>query len=447
MNSTPRHSSPKQHGSALLLTLLMLICGLMAVFSAALPSTDRNTRDAAFNAQVLSQAKAALIAFALTAGTSSDCAGNAPDCERPGDLPCPDNTADAAPLKNGKAASSCGNAQGTTGQSARLGRLPWKTLSIPDLRDASGQRLWYAVSNNFKKNTRIPVLNSDTAFGTISVRDTSGKLSFNGQNPGGIPSGVIAVIIAPGTPIKRQDGRQQNRSINAPQEYLDVVTINGIQEDNADFIDGSASNGFIQGPIKDAVGNVISNDQFVLITYDEIMKGIEQRVAGEAMRELASYDFPRPAAFADTTCLITGSDNAILSNTACQSSSAGETCGRIPVNSSAASPIWGVNSSLRGGTGNLNSWFQANLWREFVFYALPGNCNGVANSTLDIAGVRYTKAVIVVAGRLLPTSQKRQNINTEKINRANYFEASNGNSLSFASKPRSNLFNDTVVGQ
>jgi hypothetical protein len=25
----------------------------------------------------------------------------------------------------------------------RMGRLPWKTLRLPDLRDGHGERLWY----------------------------------------------------------------------------------------------------------------------------------------------------------------------------------------------------------------------------------------------------------------------------------------------------------------
>ena len=35
------------------------------------------------------------------------------------------------------------------------GRLPWKTLAIPDLRDGAGERLWYAVSVRFKRNNTI----------------------------------------------------------------------------------------------------------------------------------------------------------------------------------------------------------------------------------------------------------------------------------------------------
>lgn len=304
-----------QHGSALLIILAIVMAALMAVLVSALPKLDRTAANANANAQVLAQAKAGLIAYAITVGSQQNCGGGT-NCERPGDLPCPDATPDTPVQANGNAAGSCGAGTGITSQATRLGRLPWKTLNLPDLRDASGQRLWYAVSNNYKNNTRIPILNSETGLGTITIRNASGSVSFNGSNPGNIPSGVVAVIIAPGAPITRQDGHTQDRSVNAAQEYLDIVTINGITEDNADFIDQSATNGFIQGPIQNAQGNIISNDQMVFITYDEIMSALEKRVAGDVMQTIASMQYPNPASFSDASCLGT----TALTNPACPAS-------------------------------------------------------------------------------------------------------------------------------
>src|SRR5258708_29066232 len=43
-----------------------------------------------------------------------------------------------------------------------IGRIPWKTLGIDDLRDASGERLWYALAHNFRKLSGTTVINSDT---------------------------------------------------------------------------------------------------------------------------------------------------------------------------------------------------------------------------------------------------------------------------------------------
>jgi hypothetical protein len=97
----------------------------------------------------------------------------------------------------------------------RLGRLPWKTLRLPDLRDGAGERLWYAVGTNFKTNTRSDCdplspdpfsgcLNSD-AKGTITVLNHDSVPVYNASDPDPLTSnGVAAVVIAPGKVLRRQ---------------------------------------------------------------------------------------------------------------------------------------------------------------------------------------------------------------------------------------------------
>ena len=93
-------------------------------------------------------------------------------------------------------------------RTSRLGRLPWKTSGLPDLRDGSGERLWYAVSLSFVNNPRtgpctVPAdtgcLNSNTS-GTITVRDQSGTVMNDGTAPA---TAAIAVVIAPGSALTR----------------------------------------------------------------------------------------------------------------------------------------------------------------------------------------------------------------------------------------------------
>jgi hypothetical protein len=433
-----------QSGSALMIILALILLAFTASLATFLPSLNRDAKTANANAAVLAQAKAALIAYAVSAGSMNSCSNGSTDCERPGDFPCPDMSADTVDYgKEGVAgASSCGNIQGTTGQANRLGRLPWKTLGLPSLRDADGNRLWYAVSNKFKDHFRFTPLNSDT-FGTITIRDSNGTVT----NDGFTPTGAIAVIIAPGAPIKRQDGHQQKRTNNAAIEYLDIATINGVTEDNATFVDGSAANGFIQGPIKDASGNIISNDQMVFITYEDIMPLIEKRVAGEVLRATAQVGYPRPADFNDPSCL--GNTSVLATNTtACPSLASGDTCGRLPINTaSGIGKIWGNTDIPRGAAGGFNSWFQINGWRELVFYALPGSCNG-SNGLLSITPALPTlpnNALVLVAGRRLAT--QRRSSNAEKANSNNFFEAGNGSSVTYTNAGRSATFNDTILAQ
>jgi len=122
----PRGRTHKQQaGQALIAILLMIGFGVAAlVYAYTNPAaikieTDKKTIYA------LAQARDALIGYAAGLNYSGT--------ERPGNLPCPDAN------DNGSGESSCDT------PASRVGRLPWKTLGLPDLRDGYGERLWYAV--------------------------------------------------------------------------------------------------------------------------------------------------------------------------------------------------------------------------------------------------------------------------------------------------------------
>ena len=267
----------RQRGQALIALLLIVGVAITAlVFYFATPARPEIERDKK-TAAALAEAKAALIGFA--AGIDLTAAGT----PRPGDLPCPDFDND------GTADTPCG---------AVVGRLPWQRLGLPDLRDGDGERLWYAVSGNFKNNPRtacanpgdMGCLNSDSR-GTITVRDTTGTVINDGNDTWGSfnPSGIIAVIIAPGAVLQRQGaGAPQDRSCTGdaipavclttqvcsstvtalcnPANYLDVFTGGFGTEDNSIFVDGNSTNGFLAGPFLDANRNPIVNDRILTIT-------------------------------------------------------------------------------------------------------------------------------------------------------------------------------------
>lgn len=124
---------------------------------------------------VLAQAKEALISYAVTSDT-------------PGSLPCP-NTQNGN--NNGVADSIVsGNCP------HYIGRLPWKTLGIPELRDSAGAPLWYALSKNFR-NSSSNTINSDS----------SGTLSITGITPA---SNIAAIVFAPGASVNNQSRSETN---------------------------------------------------------------------------------------------------------------------------------------------------------------------------------------------------------------------------------------------
>jgi len=437
------YQSPKDKQKGLALIVLMIVLAMAASatiysrFNIYQTSIERDKK----TSLALQRAKEALIYYSLnnTYLTSPTCVSNT-NCPRPGDLPCPDRTND------GTAESSCGNATGNN-QTFRLNRLPWKTLGLEDLTDGQGERLWYAVSNNYKYNTRTRPLNSDTV-GTITVRDAGGKVLYDAASGGG----VVAVIISAGAPINRQDGYVQNRNgvgINTAANYLDIA----YGEDNANFSDNN-SNGFIIGPVKDGAGNVISNDRLIVITRDEMAAAMESFVLTQVRAALLTFYttnayYPYPAAFNDVTCLVNTSTNI----TSGCSSVDKQYAGRIPVSKlDLSSSTWVSTSILKGlRAGN---WFQQNLWRELIYYSmapdcevLTPNCSGVTQKlTLNnalISPVNGKHVVILSAGKTLSPQNR-----ASKIAESNYLEEENVFPLDYVfarSTTINNLFNDRAI--
>lgn len=465
----PQAIGKNQHGiSLLVLVLLIATVTFSFLFSTLNINTIKNERDKK-TAAALAEAKAALIGFAVSVNLpNSNCTAANNNCARLGDLPCPDTDDD------GDAESSCGNAAGTTGQDNRIGRLPWKTLDIPDLRDGNGDRLWYAVSNNFKNNFRTSCqasadpgcLNSDTV-GTITVRRSDGTV-INNANTG---SGVVAVVFSPGTPITREDGAVQDRGCSGCTtnsiNYLDNLAGT---DDNASFIDGSATDGFVMGPVLDSDGVTIINDKLIAITTEELMPLLEKRVSIEVLDCMKDYALNNPG----------GVDrHPWAANLTSYADVMDRRFGRIPdttfvrTRSSSQSGFSYLMNQSWTSSCRINStsgwWLN---WKQLVFYAVawdkdPSNTfpspgpsappcdDGELNDCLTVVtssgNKNHQKAVVIVAGKAL-AGQDRSN--TTLL--SNYLEGNNVTSTSATRNPggedaffeqgsSSSIFNDVVV--
>src|SRR5258708_10209720 len=185
-----------ERGAAFLLAILALLAGIGVALAVDLTAHAGASRRERASERALAQAREALIAYATDRPMTREVG--------PGYWPGPDLDGD------GWAEATCGSQSGDTGQAERLGLLPWKTLGPPDLRDGSGERLWYAVSSKYKGLLNCAVsracldMTPDTALGTISVRSASGTLLHDGtiaEPHRAEAAGALPVVIAPGPPI------------------------------------------------------------------------------------------------------------------------------------------------------------------------------------------------------------------------------------------------------
>src|SRR5688572_17822632 len=179
----------RQGGVAVLLTLLVVLgVGIGLVTSGLTRTIPLQARTQNRTLIALAEAKQALIGRAVA------------DDDRPGSLPCPDavtNDADTVPndgIADKLVAGHC---------PSYIGRLPWKTLGIADLRDEYGERLWYALSPKYRDDASAQPINSDTPLlpGLAPFQD---RLVYANTMANVLAQQAVAVIFAPGSPMGGQ---------------------------------------------------------------------------------------------------------------------------------------------------------------------------------------------------------------------------------------------------
>ena len=239
-------------GVILIFMLLMLVLGAVYAIGLGLNTASASmklSRDQSTGA-TLKRAKEELIAWAATRAADG-----------PGHLPCPDRKQIDSAFA-GYQESTC------VGASARIGRLPFRTLGMPDLRDASGERLWYALSPAFRDGATVPV-NSDT----------QGVLTVEGRS---VASNVVAIIFAPGAVLGGQvrDAAASNNATNyleAPNPYVADAFLAWIG------CEASAC------PLPFGGGSPVTmpyNDQFILVTHEDLFRIVEAVVQRRIEQEV-----------------------------------------------------------------------------------------------------------------------------------------------------------------
>ena len=239
----PPRNSQRQRGAAILIMTLILMLGLITLFTFRMDRKAPELEADRKTAMALTQAKQALLGrAAVNTASNGD--------PRPGILPCPDTHARGTP-KEGEADSSCAiNA---------IGRLPWRTLDLPDLGEGAYGRLWYKLSGNFRGTNGVKV-NTATA-GTLSV-GVGGPM-------------LAAIVFAPGPSL---DGQvRDNANYNNFLAYLEGYANIGDTNFNS------------------APGRPI-NDRLITILPSEIKNVIVPMVA-ENMRIALDAYFPAPSSY------------------------------------------------------------------------------------------------------------------------------------------------------
>jgi hypothetical protein len=265
----------RQRGVALMAMLAVLILGATWWTVTALSnSVNRTAEQRAQNAQVLQQAKSALmgwVAHQAAMTTEAD----------PGRLPCPEPAANIGTANQGTAAPNCAL--------PAVGRLPWRTLGLDQLRDAAGEPVWYVVSPNWTLDGVVAntVINSNS-IGALQLDNTGD---------------VVALIIAPGAPLNVTDAactpRNQMRAV--PGNLLDYLECANVDAAPNVFASSGPTGSF--------------NDQVLALTGAELLPVIESAVAARLAREFgpsmrycgtgawpacdASAKFPFAATFVD----------------------------------------------------------------------------------------------------------------------------------------------------
>lgn len=459
----------RQGGAALILFSILLV---LVIGSILLPRLTRHGESAAASArtaEALATARAALIAYAVTSQERK--AGEI------GALPCPDSSPSVGEEGRADTGGDCGLLH-----ASQIGRLPWRSLGLPPLRDGSGECLWYAVSGMHKEDTAAAMRNTDTR-GLLEARGPDGLPPAGGVSPA---DRAVAIVIAPGRALGAQD-RTRAPDVGGvdpvpscggnygAENYLDCLdsgegvvcnTLPSPQPDGlSTFVAGqegeAASAG--SGPVNDRLAIVSREDLEQALRRRPDLPGILQGGAGsgslldEVAKCLGAYlqangtlPWAAPVDLADYRA--GGAYNDQVDRLA----------GRLPKvvdNSDAAWDL--VEPCLKSVSEEIERLWRH--WKDHLFYAVadrfkPGGSGGACagSDCLTVNGNGPYAAIVVFAGEPL-ASQSRNAPPTDPDDKAtvsNYLEGRNAVHITaggpdghedYEHAPPGDTFNDALL--
>jgi hypothetical protein len=335
--------SHSQRGQAALFVVLLLAVGIGLFAYGAVSSVSQSQQQDLKTRLALTQARDALIGRAAS------------DASRPGSLPCPDTDDDGvAELFAGIDCPSY------------IGRLPWKTLGLPDPRDDAGERLWYALAPAFRDDSSAGLLDNDTKGGLTVYHDSTATV---------LTAEAVAVIFAPGPVVTGQIRDAANA--NNPANYLDTT--------------GGVNNTIAAGPFISAQASSTFNDRLLAINTVDLIPTVERRVASTMLTLLQSYR-------AASTCAC----YPWAANNFDDDSVTGRTQGMVPIEVALPEP-WGS-----GTIPNVPSWMIAsNEWGKKFYYAIaPSESQDHTVGTITVDGASKNLVLITTgpAGASRPST-------------------------------------------
>ncbi len=318
-----------------LLSMVAVIGLLTAAAATSIGETALVRQLSDKNKMVLAKAREALISRAAS------------DANHPGSLPCPDAVTNI-PGNNIPNDGIADLLSGTACPSA-IGRLPWRTLGLPDLRDADGERLWYLLAPAYQDST-AKIINPSTG-GQIAGYECTENAPASPVWPCAAPRLVspapwVAVIFAPGKLLPGQ-----NRDAAHTADVLQFLESYNAAE-----------------PLKlrTAAGGA-HNDRLSGITADDLFAIVQRRVAREVQSALSIYH---------ATATTAGQTRLPVTASQCTSSTL---CDAAPL---AAVPPATARGYLPSNDSRLNqimaaqnmSWFDRNHWRNTMTYTMDTRC-------------------------------------------------------------------------